>query len=281
MVLKPAPLMHDRACGVDPPFHTQDMASGSDGSYGPIWHGFPVTTDGLYGPGWHGFPVTATVNADTSTQRIDLAQATEIWQYEQDCSFLARHQENDRRRAWQYRQNLKLRRWEAWERVTMSACDTNVWANVPHEPVTATPTRSLRQHILEVARQWGSNVQEHQVQALAESLPQTPDHLKRKDRDLSPAPDAQVVHPPIKKTKQNTHSWIPLEDFVINQYLEAPSPTDPAAAGPAEPVIRKNALARWACYSRVTPKLNKARTHSQVAPPYGIQLIQSYRDSLK
>ncbi len=98
---------------------------------------------------------------------------------------------------------------------------------------------------------------------------------------MSPAPDAQVVQPPMKKTKQNTHSLIPLEDFVINQYLEAPSPIDPAAAGPAEPVIRKNALARWACYSRVPPRLNKARTHSQVAPPYGIQLIQSYRDSLR
>ena len=190
MVLKPAPLMHDRACSVDQPFHTQEMASGSDGSYGPIWHGFPIT---------------ATVNADTSTQRIDIAQATEIWQYEQDCSFLARHQENDRRKAWQYRQNLKFRRWEAWERVTMSACDTNVWANLPNEPVTTTPARSLRQHILEVARQWSSSLPEQQVQTLDESLPRTPDHLKRKDRDMSPAPDAQVVQPPMKKTKQNTH----------------------------------------------------------------------------
>ncbi len=128
MVLKPAPLMHDRACGVDQPFHTQEMASGPDGSYGPIWHGFPIT---------------ATVNADTSTQRIDIAQATEIWQYEQDCSFLARHQENDRRKAWQYRQNLKFRRWEAhgnvWpcQLVTQTfgqTCQMSLWQRLPLGP---------------------------------------------------------------------------------------------------------------------------------------------------
>lgn len=80
------------------------------------------------------------------------------------------------------------------------------------------------------------------------------------------------------KKHKSDHSWVHLEDFVMDQY-KRPNLQDPNFS---EQIERKHPQPRWACYSRLTPKLNpKASSSAKFRPPYGIQLISQYKQSLK
>ena len=170
---------------------------------------------------WNEISAKATA---TETDRIDLEEAAQIWSYEEDVAFLAKMSEKNRNRNWRYRENCKERTWQAWERVHMLAEDTNCWLNLPsssQDAPGATPTkpfRSLREHVLQVARSYQS------TEVLSSSLPKTPEHLKKR----GPSPLTERVEPVVKQAKRDT--WVYLENFVIEQYnqklMVEPSPGD-------------------------------------------------------
>ena len=240
MVLKPAAMHHDVACGSDTEkTELQEVGCGAD-------------------------EVSVKASA-TETARIDLVEAQEIWSYEEDMAFLAKASEKKRNRNWQYRENYKERTWQAWERVTMLAEDTNCWLSLPSSSqdapgaTPAKPFRSLREHVLQVARSY------HSTEALSSSLPKTPEHLNR-----GPSPLAERIEP-----KRET--WVYLEDYVIDQYSQKPTVEPNHCTLP----IRKDARPRWSCYSRIPPRLSKAKPAPVICPPYGIQLITECRRSLQ
>lgn len=252
MVLKPAAMTSDVASGSDAP-PTREQASGSD------------------------FCFTQSVIVETS--QIDLAMATEISGYENDVAFVTKQTEKQRQKNANYRFNLRLRTYEAWERIYMAREDVNTWLNFPEDgseqsppPLeeASTPVSSLRQHILRVAAQFQQQSQQQQ-QALDSSLPKTPEEL-RTGTTRSKSPISQVIDEPATKRARN-NSWVHCEDFVMDQY-KTPVLQDPYQATEVE---RKHPQPRAACYDRRTPRLSRVAQNSTVKPPYGIDLIQAWR----
>ena len=253
MVLKPAAMTNDMASGSDAP-HTREQASGSD--------------------------LCFSQSVIVETSQIDLSMATEISAYENDVAFVAKQTERQRQKNANYRFNLRLRTYEAWERIFMAREDVNTWLNFPQDgsaqtpqPVdeASTPVSSLRQHILRIAAQCQQQSQQQQ-QAIDSSLPKTPEEL-RSGTMRSKSPLTQVVDEPAPK-RARTNSWVHLEDFVVDQY-ETPALQDPCQATEVE---RKHPQPRAACYDCRTPRLHsRVAQDSTVRPPYGIDLIRAWR----
>lgn len=167
MVFKHSPMSNDVACGSD--------------------HAYPATLDRAAGSdeqSWN------TVSVETS--RVDLCFSNEVWTYQNDLDFLQRQAEAQRRKAWNYRQNLKHRKWEAWERTTMLQEDTNTWANIPSDSSFGpSRSRSLRQHVLQMAIQCEKQHRQD-LQALDVSLPRTPVEMRQR-RSKSPLTEADIA----------------------------------------------------------------------------------------
>lgn len=258
MVLKPIAMTSDMATGSDSPF-TREQASGSDLSF------------------------SQSVVVETS--QIDLALSTEISSYENDMAFVNKQAERQRQKNANYRFNLRLRTYEAWERIFMSKEDVNTWLRFPRDgseqiqqPVfdeASKPISSLRQHILRIASQCQKQSQQQQ-QDLDSSLPKTPEELRmgttRSKSPLAEVIDAEVIDGPAPK-RARTNSWLHCEDFVMDQY-RTPELQNPSHA---TEIKRKHPQPRAACYDRRTPRLNKVPQNSVVQPPYGINLIQEWK----
>ena len=259
MVLKPAAMTSDVASGPDAKY-TREQASGSD------------------------FCFTQSVTVETL--QIDLAMSTEISGYEDDVAFVNKQTEKQRRKNANYRYNLGLRTYEAWERIYMAREDVNTWLNIPQDgprffprneseqslpsQEASAPVCSLRQHILRVAAQFEQQWQQ-QCQVLNSSLPKTPEELKDgTNRSKSPL-NVGSEEPAPKRAR--TSSWVHCEDFVMDQY-KTPLLQDPYQATEVE---RKHPQPRAACYDRRTPRLVRVPQNSPLKPPYGIDLIQEWR----
>lgn len=192
MVFKHPPMSNDVACGSD--------------------HAYPVTLDRAAGSdeqSWN------TVSVETS--RVDLCFSLE---------FLQRQAEAQRRKAWNYRQNLKHRKWEAWERTTMIQEDTNTWANIPSDSSFG-PSRSrgLRKHVLQMAIQCEKQHRQD-LQALDVSLPRTPVEMQQR-RSKSPLTEADIAEakaldmspPRDQEVVQNKRSHSQTQDTISTYYI--------------------------------------------------------------
>ena len=218
------------------------------------------------------WPKRAKAAAETETCRADLLEAAEKDQYYNDIDFLRRQEEKQRQRRAAYRHNLKERRWQAWERVSMVQNDTL-------EPLKSAGNkrkRGLSSQVLQVASD------------LSNSLPKTPTELKQHDDKtpttprLDPQPDQSDHEVEMKKPKMHHHEAVgdpqhlQLNEWMVGTFFHG-QPADPGL--PLDRIERKDAKYRWASYSRVTPRLNRgtqAKNHHGISPPYGIQLISWY-----
>ena len=220
--------------------------------------------------------------AGTETSPVDLLQAKQQNDYWNDIEFLEKQEAKDRKRRQAHRFNLKERRWEAFERVSMLENDT-----LDYRPIHAGKRKTLSNQVLHVAQQCENSV----ANTLSSTLPRTPtdwtkqqsdDEQANKTSGQDPQP-AALEEPDVKKhkgmrTNDNTaQQLLHLAPWMI-QTFQTDQPTDLGRAHPS--IERKDAKFRWAPYSRVPPRLNNMVKHSwqQVAaPPYGIQLIEHFQ----
>ena len=253
MVIKTDPMMHDKAVG-------------SDGTH--------------------------TADVESFTSPIDMAAARERKQYEDDLDYIEKQTEKARKKRQRQRSNVSERTWAAWERVTITNEDCNVWLG----PMLDKKQPTLRSQFLEVARRAAQEelslslpetppyMQEEEQQEEIASASHEPVHKKqRTDGDISilKAEDAYTVDTtgdrPTDLYYPLTFQRLTLPEWLVQQFQ--PDTTDPGL--PPARIIRKDPLPRWACVSRVVPKLGKQKVSSEVRPPYGIQLIEQYKASLK
>ena len=228
------------------------------------------TQDATDGNNW--WPRRAKAAAETETCRADLLEAAEKDQYYNDIDFLRRQEEKDRHRRTAYRHNLKERRWQAWERISMVQNDTL-------EPLNSAGNkrkRGLSSQVLQVASD------------LSRSLPKTPEELKQHDDNTPTTPrlDQQLDQSDhdvdSKKPRMSHHEalgdpqLLHLNEWMVGTFFNS-KPTDPGL--PLDRIERKDAKYRWASYNRIAPRLNRgshAQSGNDISPPYGIQLISWY-----
>ena len=217
------------------------------------------------------WPKRAKAAAETETSRADLLEAAEKNQFYNDVDFLRRQEEKDRKRRAAHRHNLKERRWEAWERISMLENDTLDGQG----PAGKNRKRSLASQVLQVASE------------LSNSLPKTPTEMKQGEKaPTTPGFDPQLDEPAdetkAKRMKPDHHEvfgepqLLQLNEWMVGTFFHS-QPTDPGLA--LNRIDRKDAKYRWASYSRVPPRLNRGspqRFQAEILPPYGIQLIADF-----
>ena len=215
------------------------------------------------------WPKESTASSSTETTPADLLEAKQQDQYWSDVMFLEKNEQKDRKRRQAYRVNLRERKWEAAERIAM--VEEDVDANGPLKK------RKLSTQVVEVARKNEAT----SVKTLSDTLPGTPvelQHHQQVSDDEKPqkshVDDASCKkHGTVSKGQQQLHltPWF-LQQYHLNQ------PTDENI--PPGLIERKDAKYRWASYSRIAPQLHshvRSPQGQMIAPPFGIQLIDSFR----
>ncbi len=215
---------------------------------------------------------THTADVESFTSPIDMAAARERKQYEDDLDYIEKQAEKARKKRQRQRSNVSEKTWEAWERVTMTNEDCNVWLG----PMLDKKQPTLRSQLLQVARRAAQ-------EQLSLSLPKTPPYMQEGEQQEEKASDTSTVD---TTGERHTDLYYPLTfqrltlpEWLVQQFQ--PDTTDPGL--PPARIIRKDPLPRWACVSRVVPKLGKLgnKISGPVCPPYGIQLIEQYKADLK
>ena len=262
----------------------------------PMTHDKAVGSDG-----------THTADVESFTSPIDMAAARERKQYEDDFDYIEKQAEKARKKRQRQRSNVSEKTWEAWERVTMTNEDCNVWLG----PMLDKKQPTLRSQFWQVARRAAQ-------EQLSLSLPKTPPYMQEEeqqeeiasasneavhkkqrtdDTSIQKASDTYTIDTagerPFQKAsdtstvdttgERHTDLYYPLTfqrltlpEWLVQQFQ--PDTTDPGL--PPARIIRKDPLPRWACVSRVVPKLGN-KISGPVCPPYGIQLIEQYKADLK
>lgn len=218
------------------------------------------------------------VTAETETCRADLLLADQKERYENDVKFLKLRRE-DRARRTQYRHNLKERRWEAYERIAILQEDTlDFWQK-------NNKRKRLSNQVWQVAQDL-ENKETKEVTDLSASLPKTPTDWTKQDGEAAPRTPKHDLQPQssdepnskMQKTELSTATdqALTLDQWIVESFL-GNQPMDPGLA--LTRVKRKDPKFRWACYSRLPPRLRIVNQNQWgVSPHYGIQLIESYRN---
>ena len=223
------------------------------------------------------WPKKSTASSSTETTPADLLEAKQQDQYWSDVMFLEKNEQKDRKRRQAYRANLRERKWEAAERIAMVEADVDANSSLKK--------RKLSTQVIEIARKNEATA----VMTLSDTLPGTPVELKHHQQisdDEKPGvtdrrePQKSHVDEACSK-KHKTESagqqqMLHLTPWLLQRY-QLNQPTDVNL--PQGLIERKDAKYRWASYSRIAPQLH-SHTRSpqgQIAPPFGIQLIDSFR----
>ena len=175
--------------------------------------------------------------------------------------FLEKNEQKDRKRRQAYRVNLRERKWEAAERIAMFEEDVD--ANGPLKK------RKLSTH------------EATAVKTLSDTLPGTPVELQHHQQvsDDEKPQKSHVDDASCKKhgTASTGQQQLHLTPWFLQQY-HLNQPTDENI--PQGLIERKDAKYRWASYSRIAPQLHshvRSPQGQMIAPPFGIQLIDSFR----
>ena len=193
--------------------------------------------------------------------------------------FLEKNEQKDRKRRQAYRANLRERKWEAAEkRIAMVEADVDANGSLKK--------RKLSTQVIEVARKHEATA----VKALSDTLPGTPVELKHHQqvsddempggtdrRDLQKAPVDDTSCKKHRTEPAGRQQSLQLTPWFLQQY-QLNQPTDGYL--PKGLIERKDAKYRRASYSRIAPQLHshfRSPQGQMIAPPFGIQLIDSFR----
>ena len=276
----------DASCGTNSEIHSsQDASCGPDepGSSqwdrsGTFWHSYESGASEKAGncqhwnwPWWK----KGHQNVEVETKQTDLFDAAEKQQHAQDEAYIRSYYEKKAEKRKRNNENRREHVWQASERIAMSANDY---------PVRGTTTgRSTTDDFKQASALVQASETEQKPDKTKLSSPQNSKSTTLKASILAVASnlDGDRASKCRRTGDASSGPGISREQRITldGPYWSGDQLQPPMDRNPEIPILKCFPQPRTAGYNRLTPKLNGryAGGANIVKPPYGIQLIESFR----